>query len=190
MSSASLKKLLKNFKLSESSISMVLGTLVVIVVGGLVINYFRSGNRVTQSTPAAVQPEGTTIADLPAIHKVEAGESLWKISEKYYGSGYNWVDIAKENNLTSPNSISTGQELTIPKVEAKNPVITEKPVSEPATQGESITDESYIVVKGDCLWNIAVRAYGDGYQWVKIARENGLVHPNLIHPGNVLKLTR
>lgn len=46
------------------------------------------------------------------------------------------------------------------------------------------------MVKGDHLWGIAVRAYGDGYKWVEIARENNLVNPNLIHPGNVLSLPR
>ncbi len=53
-----------------------------------------------------------------------------------------------------------------------------------------ITGATYEVVKGDSLWKIAVRAYGDGYQWVKIARENKLVNPNLIHPGNLLALPR
>jgi len=46
------------------------------------------------------------------------------------------------------------------------------------------------VVKGDNLWQIALRAYGDGYQWVKIARENKLANPDLIHSGNILKIPR
>jgi nucleoid-associated protein YgaU len=45
-------------------------------------------------------------------------------------------------------------------------------------------------VKGDSLWKIAVRAYGDGYKWVSIAKANKLVNPNLIHSGNVLTLPR
>ena len=28
-----------------------------------------------------------------------------RISEKFYKSGYNWVDIAKANNIANPNSI-------------------------------------------------------------------------------------
>ncbi|PIZ97158.1 MAG: lectin, partial [Candidatus Levybacteria bacterium CG_4_10_14_0_2_um_filter_35_8] len=38
--------------------------------------------------------------------------------------------------------------------------------------------------------NIAVRAYGDGYRWVDIARANGLENPDLIFSGNVLKIPR
>jgi len=190
MSSALLKKILKNFKLSESTISMVLGALVVIVVGGLVINYFRNTNRVTQSNPVSVQPEGIAVSELPTTYKVVGGDNLWKIAQKYYDSGYNWVDIAQENKLVNSNVLSIDQELIIPKVEVRQPIMAEKPISEPSTLGESITDDTYTVVKGDCLWKIAVRAYGDGYQWVKIASENNLAHPNLIHPGNVLKLPR
>ena len=54
----------------------------------------------------------------------------------------------------------------------------------------SITGSRYTVQKDDYLWEIAVRAYGDGYKWVEIARANKLVNPNIIHPGNMLTLPR
>ncbi len=110
---------------------------------------------------------------------------MWAIAEKIYGSGYNWVNIAKENNLTNPNRLFEGQELTIPKVKVIEP---EKVAG--ASEEEKIASESYTVTKGDCLWDIAVKAYGDGYRWVEIARENNLSNPNLIHPGNILTLPR
>jgi len=55
-----------------------------------------------------------------------------------------------------------------------------------ATEPEKI----YTVVAGDSLWNIAVREYGDGYAWTKIATANNLINPDLIHAGNVLRLPR
>ena len=53
-----------------------------------------------------------------------------------------------------------------------------------------IVEETYTVVEGDSLWDIAVRSYGDGYQWVKIAKANNLANPDLIYPGNVFKIPR
>lgn len=50
---------------------------------------------------------------------------------------------------------------------------------------------SYTVVKGDCLWNIAKRFYGNGSSWQKIYNANKSVvggNPNLIYPGQVLTI--
>lgn len=271
------KKILKTIKLHESTVSMILGALVIIVIGVLLINFFgkKEGEVIP---PIEISKEEKGEKALPAKHQVVAGEDLWKISEKYYGtgynwvdiaqvnnlsdpnqievgqileipdveprlaqvltptqkpeekasptseeisptitpmpspspqapttkvhtvvkgenlwkiaetyykSGYNWVDIAKENKLSNPNIIKIGQTLTIPEVEPKTPtLVTSEKVAEP------ITGTTYTVVKGDNLWQIAVRAYGDGYKWVGIAKENKLSNPNLIHSGNILKIPR
>lgn len=183
------KNLLKKLKLNESTISMILGVLVVLVVGALVINYFRNIRQPKTGQVSEEKPptEEVKLEDLPTVYKVQAGDSLWKIAEKTYGSGYNWVDIARENNLKNPNLITPGQELTLPKAEVIKPKLAEK--TSPSYE-EAINGDTYTVVKGDHLWGIAVRAYGDGYQWVKIAHENQLANPNLIHPGNTLKIPR
>lgn len=184
-----LKNLLKQIKLNESTISMILGSLVVIVVGALVVNYFRNVStiekapeEITPTVETEIQPDQS----LPAVYTVKKGDSLWKISESFWGSGYNWVDIVKENNLSNPDVLYVGRELRIPKTEVIKPTLAQKEIP----TGVAISTENYTVVKGDYLWKIAVRAYGDGYQWVKIARENHLTNPNLIHPGNNLKLPR
>jgi nucleoid-associated protein YgaU len=54
----------------------------------------------------------------------------------------------------------------------------------------SITGDTYVIQKGDSLWKIAVRAYGDGFKWVEIAKANDLENPDLIHSDNELKLPR
>ena len=178
-----LKSILKALKLNESTISMVLGALVIVVVGVLVVNYFKDQGGKIPFLSTGNKTEVTQ--ELPKSHTVAKGESLWTIAEKYYGSGYNWVDIAAENKLADADVVSEGQTLSIPDVEPK--LATKAEVE---TQGEAITGGTYTVVKGDSLWNIAVRAYGDGYRWVEIATENDLANPNLIHTGNVLTLPR
>lgn len=156
---------------------MILGAIVIVVVGVLVVNYFKEKG---VTVPGVSTEKEANIK----THVVAKGETLWVIAEKYYGSGYNWVDIAKDNNLTNPGSIETGQVLTIPDVSAKKITATK------ATLEEPISGATYQVVRGDNLWKIAVRAYGDGYKWVEIAKENKLNNPDLIHAGNILILPR
>ena len=176
-----LKKLLKTIKLNEENISMILGAVVLVVVGVLVVNYFKdksAGSITVDSTKTIAVNE----------HTVVKGETLWSIAESSYGSGYNWVDIKSANNLKSED-IEIGQKLIIPNdIVAKQPTTTEK--VETISQAKTITGDTYTVEKGDSLWNIAVRAYGDGFKWTEIAKANNLVHPNVIHTGNVLILPR
>ncbi len=191
MSNGRLKNFLKKLKLNESTISVILGVIVVLVIGALIFNYFRSvGQNEEEGQPTQTvgevklieEEEGLVPEGLPMVYKVQAGDNLWKIAERYYSSGYNWVDIVKENNLVNANYLLVDQELILPKAAVRQPV--EKMAE------QSITADKYTVVKGDNLWNIAVRAYQDGYQWVEIAHENNLSNPDLIHPGNVLTIPR
>jgi nucleoid-associated protein YgaU len=177
-----LKSFLKQVKLNESTISTVLGAVVVILVGLLIFNYFKQAAKKEQITPEAAQEENKegTSKSLPATHKVVAGEDLWQIAQNYYGSGYNWVDIADTNKLADPNLIYPDQELNIPKVEVRNP-------DQATTQ---IKEEVYKVKEGDNLWQIAIATYADGYRWPDIAKVNNLTDPNFIEVGQELKLPK
>jgi len=125
------------------------------------------------------------------IYTVQTGDSLWTIAENEYKNGYNWVDIKRANNLTNPGMIYKGMKLTLPDVGEKNMMAIQKQqVKQPAVETNKITGTSYVVVRGDNLWTIAVRAYGDGYRWVDIARVNNLTNPSLIHSQNTLKIPR
>ncbi len=181
-----IKKILKTLKLNENTISMVLGAAVILVVGVLVVRYFR--NLDTGTVTPSISTTGTETPEVGNHYVVKAEDNLWKIAEEAYGSGYNYVDIARENNLTNANQIEEGQELVIPDVAPMQ--ATAEQVEQVNDQADAISGATYTVVQGDSLWNIAVRAYGDGYQWVKIASENNLVNPDVIHAGNVLTLPR
>ena len=170
---------------------MVLGAIVIVVLGVIVVNYFKNADQgLLNESPA------TTETGQPKIEKgkgsvkytVSEGENLWEISEIQYGSGYNWIDIAKENDIDNPGMIEVGQELIIPDVEPKQ--LTVKMPQDISDQVDAISGGTYTVETGDSLWNIAVRAYGDGYRWVEIAKENGLGNPNFIHKGNILTIPR
>ena len=68
---------------------------------------------------------------------VQKGDSLWKISQMY---GIKVDDLINANNLNN-TTLSIGQEIIIPKEKEEN----------------ILTDNIYIVQKGDTLWNISKR---------------------------------
>lgn len=182
-----IKKILKFFKLNENTISTIMGGVVVVVIAGLIFNYFRTTNlKSWQGTLLSEEEAVTTSAEalsdkVIAIHRVVKGEDLWHIAEKYYRSGYNYVDIMKENGIGGKGVIVAGQDLRIPKVEAKRLTVVE--VKDIVVKAEekiesSISIGEYTVQKGDSYWSIAVRAYGDGYQWPKIYWANKALFPN------------
>jgi nucleoid-associated protein YgaU len=57
----------------------------------------------------------------------------------------------------------------------------------PSTQEREVT---YTVQAGDSLSKIAQRQYGDGKRWKAIfeANRDQITNPDLIHPGQVLKI--
>ena len=189
-----LKKILKKIRSWERPISTVLGVAVVVVAGILIFNFFKSQEGSLKEELVISEPEIIEggqlekIGKLPVIHTVNTGESLWLIAEKYYGSGYNWVDIAKENELSRPDYVTVGEKLVIPAVSVRQP----QKESGKLASGNKIADVSkYTVVKGDNLWEIAVAVYGNGYQWVKIYQANYEKigsNPGLIFAGTALSL--
>ncbi len=196
-----LKAILKTVKLYESTISMILGALVLAVAAFLVFSYFRN-LKVGQTTSLGAQNETVQVT----THTVVEGETLWSIAEDYYNDGFAWTKIAEANSLSKPGNIEKGTQLTIPDAETKALVsetttrTKEETSSVSTTVSEvkvdvanvtnAISANSYTVSKGDSLWSIAVRAYGDGYKWTEIAKVNNLKNPNVIFTGTPLILPR
>jgi nucleoid-associated protein YgaU len=175
-------------KWGESYTSLFLGAVVVIVALVLVVSFMKSRNSHNQGTiaPSSTvnKEQGNTM--IPKTYVVKEGDDLWHIAESLYGSGYNWVDLANTNKLQNPGTIYSGTVLTVPDVKPR--LLT---VAQAQTQTTTpITGVSYTIVKGDYLWSIALRAYGDGYKWVEIAKANNLTNPDIIYAGNTLKLPR
>ena len=56
-----------------------------------------------------------------------------------------------------------------------------------SSPNNSTAQRTYTVKKGDCLWNIAKKFYGNGSAYTKIydANTNKIANPNLIYPGQV-----
>ncbi len=121
------------------------------------------------------EPAETAVAapaQTPTTHTVAAGENLYRIGLKY---GMSWVTLAQINKLTNPNDIKVGQVLQLSSATT--------PVAEPTPS--PLTETTYTVRRGDTLFRIGL-AYG--ISWVQIAEANGIVNPNQIFAGQVLKI--
>lgn len=74
---------------------------------------------------------------------------------------------------------------------ADKPKASVEPQREATTSPAPAAAQTYTVAKGDCLWNIAKKFYGNGSKYSVIYNANkGVVggNPNLIYPGQVLTI--
>jgi LysM repeat protein len=114
-------------------------------------------------------------ATLPATHTVAPGENLYRIGLLY---GMSWVTLAQYNGLPNANYIYVGQVLRIPGGSGTGGPATPAPQPPPGF--------IYHTVKaGENLYRIGL-AYG--MSWIPIAEANGIVNPNQIYAGQVLKI--
>ncbi len=192
-----MKKFLKNLKLNEANVSMLLGIVVVVIVAGLLINYFRSVNKSPETSSSntnlpsdQIATNGATpkLENLPSEYTVKKGDSLWSVAEAVYGSGYNWVDVYSANAKVmgkNPNALNEGMKITLPKAEVKQVTVmtAETPKTTPS---EPV---NYTVVKGDNLWNIAVKTCNNGFIWPQVAKTNNIANGNLIEVGQKLTIS-
>jgi len=69
-----------------------------------------------ESAPAPEPPAPEPRAPEPAVrtYTVESGDTLWAISERFYGDGSRYQQIADASGISNPELIQPGQVLTIP----------------------------------------------------------------------------
>lgn len=212
-----LENVQKELKSNQSKLSLVLGTLIILVVGILIFNYFNKSKPdlgPAQQTQEQKEIEDVQPEKLPGKYTVKEGDTLFSIAEKYYQDGYKYEEIAKANNILNPDMVEVGQVLEIPKLSASQPQATAAPMQspiptpaaeslqQPATDekgattvltsqfGPPITSNTYTIQAGDWLSKIADRAYGDIMAFDKIAKANNISNPDLIEVGTVLTIPR
>lgn len=171
----------------------LIGITVILLVALTILSVVRKAAtfpRVTQkavSNTAQVRPN---IIAAREKYTVQAGEYLWQIAEKKYGSGFNAYDIAKANNITDPNIIFAGQELALPDIKPGAPTVGEVSSAAATEKVQQMLPSTYTIQRGDNLWNIATKLYGDGYAWTRVAITNKFIDPNTLLPGTVLQIPR
>ncbi len=64
--------------------------------------------------PAPVEAPAPPPPPAPRTYTVESGDTLWAISERFYGDGNRYQEIANASGVANPDLINPGQVLTIP----------------------------------------------------------------------------
>ena len=125
----------------------------------------------TSEVPVIENPTGTINTET-ITYTVQRGDTLWAIARRY---GTTSGEITEINNISNPNLIYPGQELRIP--------------TNSTTEGEETRgtgDIIYTVQRGDTLSKIA-REYN--VTVAHIVELNDITNPNLIYPGEKLRIT-
>ena len=168
----------KTLSSPRSYTNLLYGAMTVVVI---FIILFLGIRAISQRQAGLITPEAQQTSEFET-YEIKEGDTLWSIAEKEYNDGLKWTEIAKENEIENPNVIEKGTKLTLPAI-AKSEV-------KEGDSSNKVTGGSYKVIEGDNLWDICVRAYGDGYKWAEVAKANNIPNPNLIYPDNNLKLPR
>lgn len=153
----------------------------------------------TPSVAPQTSPRNVGAAQ-PAVHYVDAGETLWQIAQKYYGDGHHWRVIADANPkaIQSNGNVRGGVRLVIPNkanlvgvvVEdadmpnsRRDPRTTDQPTA--ATTGQTIR-----VRAGDSLHALAELHLGSASRWRAIydANRDSLKRPEQLRTGMKLRL--
>jgi len=149
--------------------------------------------------PAAIEPAA------PKTHVVQRGETLSSISRQYYNTPGKWKIIWEANKQVigrRPEDLRPKMKLVIPPLaEAEHgqvvPNVLEPGTSDVVWAGQNPTlsaqepasgTKHYDVQRGDTLWKIAQKFYGDGNAWKKIQEANQGVSPNDLREGMQLTL--
>ena len=101
----------------------------------------------------------------PGTYTVKSGDTLSGIAARF---GTSWQELQRINGLANANLIFPGQVLKLPGG------------GKPAPK-----KRTYVVRAGDTLSGIAARF---GTSWQALAQKNNLANPNLIFPGQVLRI--
>lgn len=124
------------------------------------------------------------------------GKVLFSTNIKVSMEDYKITENAKNGfDLTVKISLKQYREYSTKtvniKIAASKPTATVTTTRAAETSPTPSSSQTYTVVKGDCLWNIAKKFYGSGAKYTVIYNANKSVissNPNLIYPGQVLTI--
>lgn len=125
-----------------------------------------------------------------------SGKDLFSTNMKVSMEDYKIMEQAKDGfDLTVKIKLKQwrdyGTKTVKVQIAAAKPKVAVTQIRPAETAPAPAASQTYTVIKGDCLWNIAKKFYGKGSKYTVIYNANrGVVggNPNLIYPGQVLTI--
>ncbi len=118
-------------------------------------------HKLAMAASAAVLSLAMAAPAMADTHVVQSGDTLWDL----YGTRY--PAVAAANGIANPDLIFPGQ-----RVRTGSHVV----------RHQHKGTGNYVVKSGDTLWKLV------GTRWPSVAQANGLSNPDLIYPGQHLRL--
>jgi len=151
------------------------------------------GSQDAEDEEDGTEQETAAAADAVIHYQVRPGDTLWKIAEKFFGSGRRWGRIYEDNMavIPDPNKLRIGQTLTISLTPGNNVSSATSAAQSPAGEGTMpASGKSYTVEAGDNLYKIAMKIYGQGRCWNDIYQlnRNIIAEPEKIYAGQKILL--
>ena len=106
-------------------------------------------------------------ATMRVYYRVQAGDTLWSISSKFYDDPSRAIEICEANQGVSGDTLKAGQELIIPDVPILNNIEESQQIDK-----KKYKKTVYRVKWGDSLYDIAFRVFHDGKRWTVIYDSN------------------
>ena len=127
------------------------------------------------------------------VRKFPNGKDIFNTNIKVALEEYTITDTTEEGFDTKVKiKLKQYKEYSTKKVQVtikqyKPPAVT-RTITTNNTAAAKPSGQNYTVKRGDCLWNIAKRFYGNGAKYTTIynANRSKIRNPNLIYPGQVL----
>lgn len=132
---------------------------------------FASPDEASEQTAPALTPTSTAT---PALHTVQAGETLDSIAERFDTTA---AVLAQLNGILNPSRVRPGQSLRI-SIDGAADLDGLDALGRPESAART-----YTVLVGDTLFELAARL---GIDVAELARANGILNYHLIYPGQVL----
>jgi nucleoid-associated protein YgaU len=130
---------------------------------------FESDEEPGSSEPGVEVAGESASSEAPASarrHRVQSGETLSSIAERFYGEASAWRRIAEANPDLDVDRLAIGTEIVLPAIELPS---TAEPVV-PATPAPS--GRVHVVAEGETLSSIAATLYGDSSKWRSLYEAN------------------
>lgn len=156
--------------------------LALVLAAGMLISFSACGKNQNRGSQGETVYIGAKFED-DECYIVEKGDTLRKISRKFYDDSQYYRELAIYNNIEDPNFIRIAQKIYVPK--------TLKELFEGCYGYEDGEVKIYTVQKGDTLSEICETYYDgdDSRETVnKLATFNNLENPNFIRVGQELKI--
>ena len=126
--------------------------------------------------PGTAAPGAALAQGNGQTHVVQPGENLFRIALKY---GVSVSALSSVNGIVNPTMVYVGQTLIIPAGNARD--VTPPQPSPPVTNAGG----THVVATGENLFRIAMRY---GLTTAQLAAANGIVNPNSVYVGQVLRI--